>query len=102
MANSKLDKILFIEHIDVEGLKDYINSLKDAKSKQLFLRFFETIGFDVGIFKNIDSNSPYYEEYSELVRKFFGSLKAFEFNFIKFGIESFDKRYCDDSLSINN
>lgn len=90
-ANAKMDKILFIEHTNIEGLNNYIDCLKDAKAKELFLKFFKTIGIDVERFKNIDSNSPYYSEYIDLVELFFGFHTAFEFKTIKFGIESFGK-----------
>lgn len=90
-ANAKMDKILFIEHTNIEGLNNYIDCLKDAKAKELFLKFFKTIGIDVERFKNIDSNSPYYSEYIDLVELFFGFQTAFEFKTIKFGIESFGK-----------
>lgn len=90
-ANAKMDKILFIEHTNIEGLNNYIDCLKDAKAKELFLKFFKTIGIDVERFKNIDSNSPYYSEYIDLVELFFGFQTAFEFKTIKFGIELFGK-----------
>lgn len=77
-ANAKMDKILFIEHTDIEGLNNYVDCLKDAKAKELFLKFFKTIGIDVERFKNIDSNSPYYSEFIDLVELFFGFRAAFE------------------------
>lgn len=90
-ANAKMDKILFIEHTDIEGLNNYVDCLKDAKAKELFLKFFKTIGIDVERFKNIDSNSPYYSEFIDLVELFFGFRAAFELKKNKFGIESFGK-----------
>jgi len=78
VANSKLDKILFIEHIDVEGLKDYINSLKDALGAENLNSLIDLVNYIDKLarcndlytdIKNVNYDSLVYQDYLSKIEK---------------------------------
>lgn len=97
VINERLDRVIFLEYNNYNGIKDYYEYLLTVKKNELMLEFFTSININIEQYKNLDMNSNNYSEFEGLIKMYLGSENGFDFTNLKTGIFSFNY---DDAVSI--
>lgn len=72
IIEKKAKQIIYIPYAKLEGVRNYYNSLLSAKSKELTLKFLQTIGLDIGDVNKINLLSFYEDDLYNLKKKYLG------------------------------